>query len=43
MIIYIDSVKYFVVDIKKEIIQCYNKFVNNKQKDDFYEYYNKIE
>ena len=24
----IDSVKYFVVDIKKEIIQCYNKFEN---------------
>ena len=23
-----DSVKYFVVDIKKEIIQCYNKFEN---------------
>ena len=37
-----DSVKYFVVDIKKEIIQCYNKFENKKQKDGFYEYYNKI-
>ena len=39
---YSDSVKYFVVDIKKEIIQCYNKFENKKQKDGFYEYYNKI-
>ena len=37
-----DGVKYFVVDIKKEIIQCYNKFENKKQKDGFYEYYNKI-
>ena len=37
-----DSVKYFVVDIKKEIIQCYNKFETNNEKDGFYEYYNKI-
>ena len=27
-----DSVKLFVVSIKKETIECYNKFDNNKQR-----------
>ena len=34
--------KIFCGRHKKEIIQCYNKFENKKQKDGFYEYYNKI-
>ena len=35
---FLDSVKLFVEDIKKEIIECYNKFENNNKGMISYEY-----